>query len=273
MAEAVSNNNFTLNEQSGAVHAPVNSTLVNSEAGESTELVDFLNAESQELKLDFDINDLLAQNSSTKYCLPGEINSSPHFTPINDLFLLHVNIRSLNKNFDQFHFLINELKLNYGVIGLCETWLNDISPASLFQIDDFTLVTKDRVGKRGGGVGFYVSNSLKFNLLDDYCITSDVIESIFIEIEVPNKRNVIIAEIYRPPHSIYAEFIETLHDILSTNHLNDKTCIIMGDFNHNLLNYRENHTCQDFLDLMLSKSYIPLIRKPTRLSNTASTLI
>ena len=47
----------------------------------------------------------------------------------------------------------------------------------------------------------------------------------------------------------------------------------MGDFNLNLLHYNENVHCQEFLDLMLSKYLIPLIRKPTRVTDTSSTLI
>ena len=40
-----------------------------------------------------------------------------------------------------------------------------------------------------------------------------------------------------------------------------------------LLNHNDNTPCQDFFNFMLSKSFIPLTRKPTRISDTSSTLI
>ena len=102
---------------------------------------------------------------------------------------------------------------------------------------------------------------------------SDAIESIFIEIKVPNRSNIIVCEIYRPPNSSPTEFSESVYAVLSNKLLENKTCFIMGNFNLNLLNCNTNSTCQDFLNLMLSKSYIPLIRKPIRVSDVASTLI
>ena len=47
----------------------------------------------------------------------------------------------------------------------------------------------------------------------------------------------------------------------------------MGDFNLDLLQCHERSLCQDFLDLMLSKSYAPTITKPTRITESTATLI
>ena len=47
----------------------------------------------------------------------------------------------------------------------------------------------------------------------------------------------------------------------------------MGDFNLNLLHYNENSNCHEFLDLMLSHSFVPLTKKPTRVTDSTSTLI
>lgn len=46
----------------------------------------------------------------------------------------------------------------------------------------------------------------------------------------------------------------------------------MGDFNINTLK-AEYFFCQDFLDTMLSHSCIPLINKPTRITNSSAKLI
>ena len=139
--------------------------------------------------------------------------------------------------------------------------------------DGFRLITNNRSAKKGGGVGFYVTQDLNCELLEKFTVMSDSFESIFIEIKAPNRRSIIVGEIYRPPNSNAVEFVELLHDLFSDNLFDNKSCFIMGDFNLNLLNHNDNTPCQDFFNFMLSKSFIPLTRKPTQISDTSSTLI
>ena len=262
--------NDALNYQSTVANDSVHSS--DNEEGDSSNIASFLNSETQELKLDFDPNDSSTLNLCTSYHLEKEIISFSHSDP-SQLFLSHFNIRSLNKNFDQFRLFTNELKFHYAVLGLSETWLKDTSPSSLFTIDGYELITNNRMNKKGGGVGFYISQSLNYDFLQNFSRMSESLECIFIELTLPNKGNIIVGEIYRPPNSNPVDFIDVLHELLSDEYFDDKTCFIMGDFNLNLLNHNNNPTCQDFLNLMLSKSLIPLTRKPTRISDASSTLI
>ena len=103
--------------------------------------------------------------------------------------------------------------------------------SSLFTMDGFRLITNNRTGKKGGGVGFYVSQNLNCELLKDFSIMSETFESIFIEIKAPNKRNIIVGEIYRPPNANAIDFGEHVHGLLSNRYFDNKTCFIMGDFN------------------------------------------
>ena len=242
------------------------------EEGDTPNKLNILNSQDQELSLDLDPNDIVPQTLFTSYNLENDIISLSS-SNCNKFFLSHFNIRSLNKNFDQFHTFVNKLKFNHGVIGISETWLKDTSPSSLFSIEGYRLILNNRLNKRGGGVAFYITENLNYVLLDDFNLMSEVIESIFIEIKVPNRRSIIIGEIYRPPNSSMPEFTEILQNLLSNEYFYNKTCFIMGDFNLNLLQCNENPSCQDFLNLMLSKSFVPLIKKPTRVSDASSSLI
>ena len=246
--------------------------VVNSEEGDRTEIISFLNSITSDLKLDLDSNDTSIQNIFTNYHTEDELISLSRKTS-NQLFICHSNIRSLNKNFDQLRLFANELEFTHSIIGLSETWLKKASPSSLLTLDGYRLITNSRTVKKGGGVGFYVSENLNCELLKDFNHMSETLESIFIEIKIPSQKDIIIGEIYRPPNSNAADFIESLNDLLTKNYLSQKTCYIMGDFNLNLLNYNENTTCQEFLDVMLSLSYVPFIRKPTRIADSTSTLI
>lgn len=99
------------------------------------------------------------------------------------------------------------------------------------------------------------------------------LESVFLEITIPNQKNIVIGVIYRPPNSSIPDFLEAMQDILSNPVFHRKTCIIMGDFNLNFLNYSNESSVHDFLDLMSSYSFIPFITKPTRHTEHSLTLI
>ena len=49
--------------------------------------------------------------------------------------------------------------------------------------------------------------------------------------------------------------------------------IITGDFNINLLHYDDHSETAEFLSMMLSFEYIPLISLPTRITSHSCTLI
>nr|CAH7758501.1 unnamed protein product [Callosobruchus chinensis] len=50
---------------------------------------------------------------------------------------------------------------NIDLLAISETWLNEKIETSYVTIDGYTFLRRDR-GSRGGGVGLYISNSLKF---------------------------------------------------------------------------------------------------------------
>ena len=91
----------------------------------------------------------------------------------------------------------------------------------------------------------------------------DVIESLFIEIEVPNKRNIIVGNIYRPPNQNTASFVDKVNEILGLISKQNKKLHLMGDFNLDLLHYSNQSPTQEFIDSLFSYGFYPLISKPT----------
>ena len=63
------------------------------------------------------------------------------------------------------------LEYKFDIVAVTETWL-DSKDNSQYQLEGYTAYFCSRVGKKGGGVGLYVSNSLKHKYLIDmsYCI-------------------------------------------------------------------------------------------------------
>lgn len=56
------------------------------------------------------------------YTTPSELNNSKHINNEN-LSMLHINCRSLKKNFDFMNIFLDCFDVNFSVIGLTETWL------------------------------------------------------------------------------------------------------------------------------------------------------
>ena len=218
-----------------------------------------------------DSNDFTPQVISEYYT--KEQFTSAYSPSKNDFTMLHLNIRSANKNFDPLRLLLDSLSFNCSVIGLSETWFSDHSDPSLFSLPSYNLITNNRQGKAGGGVGLFISNQFEYVPRDELKYINPNIESIFAEIIIPGAKNIIIGTIYRPPRSNHNDFINCIHEILANPVLNNKHCFLMGDFNINLLNIHSNGAIQSFFDIMSTDSFLPLITKPTRIRDTSATLI
>ena len=78
---------------------------------------------------------------------------------------------------------------------------------------------------------------------------------------------------YRPPGTNLVDFTKDCNEFL------DKICIgkvktyIAGDFNINLLNYQSHLDTSNFLNIAFDHYLCPVLTRPTRFSQTSSTLI
>ena len=79
----------------------------------------------------------------TKYFNPNEIREG--------FSVLHVNIRSINKNFEKFKNFCSKLNNTFSVICFSETWATDnsICNDSNFQIKNYTVLHQVRESGRG----------------------------------------------------------------------------------------------------------------------------
>ena len=54
----------------------------------------------------------------------------------NDLSLLNVNIKSMNTNFDSLKEFLHGTSVDFNIIGLVESWLED-KPHGYFHLDGY----------------------------------------------------------------------------------------------------------------------------------------
>ena len=213
---------------------------------------------------DFDFSSL-----QTDYLHPSEIKQCDEI--FSDKFsVLHLNIRSLNKNFEKFREFFSTLNSKFNVICFSETWAShDISKDSRFQLEGYNIVYQNRINKRGGGVSIFIDKSYDFKIRNDLCVNSNSIESLSIEILNDNKtKNIILNVTYRPPEGDLNFCEQYFRDFLTktTKCKTNKNVVLAGDFNIDVLNFNNNKAIQNFVNLMFEFGMVLTTNKPTRIT-------
>ena len=207
-----------------------------------------------------------------------------NFVQFNSEFkILSFNIRSLSKNISGLRELIEimrEKSIEFDVLCLQEIW--KIQNEELLTIDNYEFIYQTRKNGQGGGVGFYVKKGYKFKMLKDLStFTENIFESLTIQIEINPKKRVLVSNIYRPntsipgipSHSQLDEFLELSSNLQSKLQGYGCDSFIASDQNLDLLKYEQNEKTNTFLENCFGNGFLPLITKPTRITNQSATCI
>ena len=146
---------------------------------------------------------------------------------------------------------------------------NRISNINITGYDfEYTYTEKEK-----GGTLIYVSQDLKYKNRKDLIISkSKELDSTFVEIINKNKKKHDSGCIYKHPNMSISEFnSDFLVPLLNKISLEKKKVILLGDYNINLLNCDSDKNTSEFLELMLSYSFLPRIIKPTRITPRTKT--
>ena len=123
-----------------------------------------------------------------------------------------------------------------------------------------------------GRVSLFISASISYRILNEISIVNKDIECIFIEIELNGDR-IHVGIIYRTPDADVRNFCDHLVNIIEILKPHNQSCYIMGNYNIDLLKHSTHNPTSEFLELMFSNSFMPLINKPTRVTHKTATLI
>ena len=156
---------------------------------------------------------------------------------------------------------------------LNETWVTKANE-HMIDIPHYKFISKYRTNKKGGGVGLLVHDELQFRTRDDLKLDYDSdLEYQFIELK-SRKRNILVGSMYRPPQSKEKEFLNDyskLNEILGQQ--KDKEIVIGIDHNMDFLKASRHTNTQKFMEYNLEINMLPVITKPTRITDTSATLI
>ena len=101
------------------------------------------------------------------------------FAKTTNFFILHVNIRSLNKNIDKLEELLLELGKLPDIIALSETKLKNSFSCFL---DGYKFIQSNS-DPNAGGVGLFVRNNINFIVTDQYKLNVPNCQDLWIEVK------------------------------------------------------------------------------------------
>lgn len=225
------------------------------------------NQESDSIGIEI-INSMYSSLNLDDICNYHDLTSYKSAIPNNStdyINVLHINARSLNKNFDQVISFVKSLPKLPDVLCISETWLN-ANNVHLHEIDGYTSYHVYRpIGSLGGGVAIYVKYGLQSEIINDFCMCDENAELCSVRIILPSNSYSITC-LYRP-YSKYAkvnEFNAFIDNLLSNSFFTNNRNILTGDFNINLLEHESHPPTNSFISTMQSNSYFPHISRPTR---------
>ncbi|XP_076056378.1 uncharacterized protein LOC143034331 [Oratosquilla oratoria] len=171
-----------------------------------------------------------------------------------------LNIQSARNKTSEIRDTINDRQLD--LYAVTETWLTDLDSAAMKEMTPVThsFVHNPRSIGRGGGVGMFVSNSVK---KVKKCKTPiyNSFELLQVECEIGGNKLTIVS-IYRPPAASVSLFIDEFELYLETIDMVSTNIIVWGDFNLWLDDTKARYV-QLFIETIAMFNLINIVDKPT----------
>ena len=188
-------------------------------------------------KLNNAMDDPESEMLSSKYYETKEManlfkNTNKHIS------FFHLSISSLPFHFEELSTLITEHNLNFDFLGISESRLKlNQNPLTSIQLPGYNIEYTPTECNNGGTL-LYIKKGVNYKLRKDLQIYQPKqLESTFIEV-VQNKERLIIGCLYRHPSMELSEFNNHyLSNLLNNLSDENKTVILLGDFNADLLKY------------------------------------
>ena len=172
----------------------------------------------------------------------------------NDLLVILLNISSLPLHSNELKFFLSFFKFKFGIISISESRITKSNIlATKIDIPGYNIEHTPTESKAGGCL-LYISDKIPYKLRNDlnvYCPKQ--LESVFIELLLSNKPSQIIGTIYKHPSMNVSTFTnDHLKNMLNAIHYENKSTLLIGGFNVNLINYSKKEAHIIFLSYSLT---------------------
>ena len=181
-----------------------------------------------------------------------------------------MNTRSLSKKFDQLLNVLSAVETKFDVIGITET-KQQVEQDFITNVDLGGYCVYTQPSK--WCVALYVNNKPDHLERNDLGKIDDDFESIWTEIKNKKGKNFLCGCLYRHPNTDTAKFMEYIESTLTKIDKNKYAVFLMGGFNIDLLKYESHNCTNDFINSLVSHSFLPYILQTTRVTDHSSTII
>ena len=170
------------------------------------------------------------------------------------------NITSLSKHFGNFNHLINESKLEFDILGILASRIFKSQSLNTNVSLQNCIIEQTPTESTAGGALIYINKRYFYKTRHDLVISKPKkLESIFVEVALPKKSNLIIGCIYKHLFMDICTFNDHYLNPLLENLSKEvnKTIFLLGDFNSDLLNFDTLEYASTFLDVLASNLLQP----------------
>ena len=206
-------------------------------------------------------------NNCALYSVDLFNNSFPTFSET-QFFVFHQNIRSFNRNIDEFILFIKNLNILPDVIIFSETFFSE---SNFHDLHGYNGYHRYRSDKGGGGVSVYVLENYVSDYVLDMCYIDDSVEFCTVSVKVTENLNVKVVGFYRPPSANPVNFSQYLEENIVSSFRPSEIVFMGGDANIDLS--INNNVTNQYMNILYSGGFLPVITLPTRVTDTSSTLI
>lgn len=194
--------------------------------------------------------------SDSAICSPEAVDNFISNTN-NSLNVLHVNIRSINCNFDSLQILIHRLSVRIDVIILSECWLSKCP-----YIPELPGFASHQSGfkNQNDGVVAYIRKDKIYTIIEPVFNDANCLI-----IQFWNKLAVVA--LYRSPsYKNLNPFFNSL-DLILTSLKSFNSLVMIGDLNINIIPSMTDSSVEEYLNLVASHALLPAHNYPTREEN------
>ena len=169
--------------------------------------------------------------------------------------------------------MLSELYFPMSIAGLTETKLK-IDQEEILRniIPGYNFLSQPSLSN-AGGVGVFVKNGTSYSCRENLSSVKEGYESLWIETQNDAENNTIWGIMPRHPHGDLDSFMIHINTVIEKIHLENRYCVILGDFNLDLLKFETHSGTNDFLNILVSSYFQPQILQPTRITDHSVTLI
>ena len=189
----------------------------------------------------------------------------------NSLLIAHVNIVSLQKNFDRLNFFLNQFAKPVDILCRSKTRLNgrNLNYCNLPGYNMFYCNSKTKAGRSA----IYVADRQNCHQILQTEVNDKFCEVVWVKIGLDKNETLIMRSIYRHPTNDFKCFEDAYLHVLKS-FKSSQEFFILGDCNINYNKIDNSHgNISSYANHIYSVGCVQLINKPTCITTTASSTI